>query len=198
MIPPYADINFSDGLEQSSHLWLLFEFHLHAEKPISAKVRPPRLGGNRKIGVFATRSSFRPSNIGLSVVKLENIYVSDGLTKIVVSGVDLVDGTPIIDIKPYLPYADHVIDAHNAMAPTRPGESMAVIFSPQAQATVTSIQHQVPEFEQVLKEVLQQDPRPAYKKQTEDTKVYAVTLYDFDVRWTVTAEVVTINEIIKR
>lgn len=105
---PYNNSDCVDGLDQVSHLWLTFIFHQHLGQPWKPKVRPPRLGGNAKLGVFATRTSFRPNYLGLSVVKLERIEIGNDSVVLHVSGVDLVDGTPIVDIKPYVPYADNI------------------------------------------------------------------------------------------
>lgn len=179
----FTDPRFFEGLDAHSHLWLIFEFHQHREREKSAMVRPPRLGGNTSMGVFATRSSFRPNNLGLSVVTLDTVECTDDGTVLHVSGMDLLDNTPIIDIKPYIPYADSIVSAHSHFAPGPPSNVKNVIFSAQTELQLEAIEQTIPEFEKVLCGVLEQDPRPAYKKNKVDTKHYAVSLYEFDITW---------------
>jgi tRNA-Thr(GGU) m(6)t(6)A37 methyltransferase TsaA len=126
---PYDDINAFRGLEQFSHLWLLFHFHKHADKNWSPLIRPPRLGGNEKIGVFASRSTFRPNGLGQSVVKLNEVSKDKGKVTITVSGVDLLDQTPIIDIKPYIPYSDSIPKAQAGYASEAPNKNYPTVFS---------------------------------------------------------------------
>ena len=129
---PYGDPQAFAGLQGFSHLHVIFMFHQIPEGPFRAQVRPPRLGGNQHVGVFATRSPFRPSRLGLSVVKLENLTVQHGLVCLQVSGADLVDGTPIIDVKPYIPFVDALPEAQGGFA-AAPPELKQVIFSAKAQ-----------------------------------------------------------------
>lgn len=178
LLPPFNDPLALEGLDQVSHVWLLFEFHAVGAQDHSLRVRPPRLGGNEKIGVFATRSTHRPNGIGLSVVKLDKI---EG-TKLYVSGVDLLDGTPIVDIKPYVPYVDAVASAYNRIAQTPPS-CVQVSFSLDAQQQAQ--QHSQRLKQDVLalvEQCLAQDPKPAYQK-PEPTRQYGVKLWDIDVRW---------------
>ncbi|MBQ4852084.1 tRNA (N6-threonylcarbamoyladenosine(37)-N6)-methyltransferase TrmO [Pseudoalteromonas sp. MMG013] len=175
---------FVRGIDEFSHLWLLFRFHETADKGYSALVRPPRLGGNEKKGVFATRATFRPNGIGMSAVKLESIEYKNGQLALRLSGIDLLDGTPIIDIKPYLPYSDAMTDASAGFADTRPETQMTVAFSEQADSYISQ-QQQYPELRAFITNVLKQDPRPAYKKQKQQTQFYGMTLYDFNIRWQV-------------
>ncbi len=177
----YAHPDFIRGIEQFSHLWLLFRFHQTADKEASALVRPPRLGGNQKIGVFATRSTFRPNHIGLSLVKLESVE-SNGL---IVSGMDLLDNTPILDIKPYLPYVDSEPLAQAGYAQSPPTADMPVTFSSPAQQQLRKFGQRYPKLEVFLTQVLAQDPRPAYQKSQSEERVYGVHLYDFNVTWRV-------------
>ena len=120
---------FVRGLDEFSHIWLLFRFHETADKGYSAMVRPPRLGGNERKGVFATRATFRPNAIGMSAVKLEGIEYKNGQLSLLLSGIDLLDGTPILDIKPYLPYSDAMTDATAGLSATRPETDTSVEFS---------------------------------------------------------------------
>lgn len=189
--PGFNDANMLRGIEEFSHLWLIFQFHHTRDQGWKPLVRPPRLGGNQKKGVLATRSTFRPNNLGLSVVKLEKVSTSP-LT-LSVSGIDLADGTPIIDIKPYLPYADIVEDAKGAYAPEKP-VTLNVTLSPTVGEQMTELCHKYPNFDLLLNQVLSQDPRPAYQRH-ESNRVYGVTLYDLNVRFVVNHDVCTVTEI---
>ncbi len=186
----YCDPNYIDGLDAYSHIWLLFEFHQHRNRKISAKVRPPRLGGNKSIGVLATRSSFRPNNIGMSVVELVAITKTGRDVSLTVRGTDLLDGTPIIDIKPYIPYSDAIPHARCDFAPRAPDANFPVSFSETAINTITEIESHISEFKTVIQQVLSQDPRPAYKKTEIDNKIYNTALYDYDICWQVLADTI--------
>ncbi|PCK32394.1 tRNA (N6-threonylcarbamoyladenosine(37)-N6)-methyltransferase TrmO [Pseudoalteromonas piscicida] len=185
---------FVRGIDEFTHIWLLFRFHETADKGYSALVRPPRLGGNERKGVFATRATFRPNGIGMSAVKLEGIEYKNGQLDLLLSGVDLLDGTPIIDIKPYLPYSDSLIDATAGFADTRPETQMTVSFSDQASAYIEK-QKNYPELKQFIINILKQDPRPAYKKKRASQQDYGMSLYDFNIRWSVDGEHNHVTEI---
>ena len=163
-----------------SHLWLSFIFHQAQPKEgeVRLRVRPPRLGGNKKIGVFATRATHRPNPLGLSVVKLDGI--KNG--RLQISGIDLLDGTPIIDIKPYVPYADIVPTAFNHIASDSP-ELSCVKFDPEV---LISVQKHTTRLEQPVKELIEQmlaqDPKPAYQK-PDPERVYGVKIWDLEVKW---------------
>ncbi|CAH9061737.1 tRNA (adenine(37)-N6)-methyltransferase [Pseudoalteromonas holothuriae] len=178
---------FVRGIDEFSHLWLLFRFHETADKGYSALVRPPRLGGNERKGVFATRATFRPNGIGMSAVKLEGVEYKNGQLALLLSGIDLLDGTPIVDIKPYLPYSDAMTDASAGFADTRPETHMTVSFSEQAEQFIAK-QTQYPQLRAFIANVLKQDPRPAYKKQKQQTQFYGMSLYNFNIRWQVDGE----------
>ncbi len=184
---PYDDINAFSGLESFSHLWLVFIFHknsvLKGENKWSPTVRPPRLGGNKRLGIFATRSPCRPNPIGLSLVEFHGIKQVNGKIFLRLSNIDLVEGTPIIDIKPYIPYADAKPDALAGFAQQQPAALMQVQFSGKAESKLDSIKQDYPTLRQLIVEVLQQDPRPAYKKNKADAKTYAVHLSDFNISW---------------
>lgn len=194
LLPAFNLKEAVEGLEQASHLWLTFIFHQHVNRQWKPKVRPPRLGGNKKLGVFATRTSFRPNNMGLSVVKLDRIeYVSKQKDKqkdqqiiLHVSGIDLLDGTPIVDIKPYVPYADIVLDASNTIAPAPPA-LLPVIFLETLLDSFDNLKvdkniKNTDGFKKLICEVLQQDPRPAYQE-IDSKRIYSMYLYDFDIKW---------------
>jgi tRNA-Thr(GGU) m(6)t(6)A37 methyltransferase TsaA len=180
----FNDPNYLRGIEQFSHLWLLFHFHQTADKGHSPLVRPPRLGGNQKIGVFATRSTFRPNGMGMSVVEFEAVSYQNKQLSLTVKGIDLLDGTPILDIKPYVPYADSIPLALGGMAQFSP-ELMAVIFTEQANGQLKKLEPRYPKLNSLIQEVLSQDPRPAYHQKSQPDKTYGMTLYDLNIQWQV-------------
>ncbi|MCG6215658.1 tRNA (N6-threonylcarbamoyladenosine(37)-N6)-methyltransferase TrmO [Vibrio furnissii] len=180
-------------IEQFSHLWLLFLFDQNLQAGWKPTVRPPRLGGNERIGVLASRSTFRPNGIGMSAVALRGVSKQGDQIYLDLGSVDLVNGTPIIDIKPYIPYADAIADAQGGYAEAEP-ELAQVTFSPAALEVLHRSPHGV-EQQAVIHEVLAQDPRPAYKKNKPDMKEYAVNLYDLNVKFTVNGNLVTVTAI---
>lgn len=193
---PYASETMIRGIEAFSHLWLVFVFHETADKGWSPMVRPPRLGGNTRKGVFATRATFRPNPLGLSVVKLDGVEIHNGAVTLLISGIDLLDGTPILDIKPYLPYSDALADARGGFADAAPETSMTVEFSAAAEQFCRQ-QSAYPKLQQLIEKVLKQDPRPPYKKQRESEQTYGMTLYNFNIKWTVNGEHNYVTEIIQ-
>lgn len=172
------------SIEQFSHLWVIFVFHETAKQGWKPLVRPPRLGGNKKIGVFATRSTFRPNPIGLSVVKLERIEVNAHSVKLHISGIDLLDQTPVLDIKPYLPYADAIAEASAGFASSSPEANKRVSFSAAAEQVLAKAPNTI-ELRELIEQVLAQDPRPAYKQGKDDDKTYGITLYHYNILWVV-------------
>ena len=180
LLPPYAVADAVQGLDTFSHIWITFVFHAVQQREWKPLVRPPRLGGNEKIGVFATRSTHRPNPIGLSVVALEKIETSDGV-RLHIRGGDLLDGTPILDIKPYLPYADSIADARAGFAPTPPGR-LAVRWHADV---LNSVEQVAAEFRAVIEDILAFDPRPAY--QNEPERIYGVHIGDYNVRFRIDA-----------
>ncbi|OEF24065.1 tRNA-Thr(GGU) m(6)t(6)A37 methyltransferase TsaA [Vibrio rumoiensis 1S-45] len=171
------------GIEQFSHVWLLFLFDQNLAAGWKPTVRPPRLGGNERIGVFASRSTFRPNGIGMSAVELKGITHEGSQTWLELGSVDLVNGTPIIDIKPYIPYSDSIADARGGFAESTP-EVLPVIFSTAAQMALQP-HPQRQHIQDVIEQVLGQDPRPAYKKNKADDKEYATHLFDLNVKFKV-------------
>lgn len=174
-------------IEQFSHLWLVFVFHGTQRQGWKPLVRPPRLGGNVKTGVLATRSTFRPNPIGMSVVKLDKVITQKQQTILHISGLDLLNGTPIIDIKPYVPYSDAIIDAKAGFAQQQPDNSLSVVFSDQAQADLSQFEQRDSELALLITQVLKQDPRPAYKQGKIDDKIYGMSLYDLNIQWQLTS-----------
>ncbi|HRD49333.1 MAG: tRNA (N6-threonylcarbamoyladenosine(37)-N6)-methyltransferase TrmO [Candidatus Competibacter sp.] len=183
LLPPYAQPEVVRGLEGFSHLWLLFVFHGVPIGHWQPTVRPPRLGGNRRLGVFATRSTFRPNPIGLSAVALERIEISKGRVALHLAGADVLDGTPVLDIKPYLPYADRIVDATGGFADAVPARLSAVEFNPTAAAFCAAGPHG--DLRELIAQILRQDPRPAYQQTDSAPRQYGMTLYDCEVRWEV-------------
>jgi len=207
MLAPYDTPAAFDGLDKFSHIWVSWQFHHNyryknnneTSTSFRAQVRPPRLGGNQKIGVFASRSMYRPSGLGLSVVKLEQIKIVQGCVLLIIKGADMIDGTPIIDIKPYVAYSDALIQTESGFAPTAP-ELLNVTMTDAANeqfmmlvsagepsdannndtsikdantgsnsATVASTIHRiqnqlVASDMSIIKELIAQDPRPAYRR----------------------------------
>ncbi|MCU7649539.1 tRNA (N6-threonylcarbamoyladenosine(37)-N6)-methyltransferase TrmO [Pseudomonas piscis] len=178
LVPPFDQGDAVQGLEQVSHVWLLFLFHQALEDKPRLKVRPPRLGGNKSMGVFATRATHRPNGIGQSVVKLDRVEAN----RLWISGIDLLDGTPILDIKPYVPYADSIAGASNEIASTAP-LLIPVQWQPQAleQAQLHALRLQEPLLE-LIEQCLAQDPRPAYQVPSPERE-YGAQFWDLDVRW---------------
>jgi len=179
LLPPFNNSHCVEGLNESSHVWLTFIFHQHINEKWKAKVRPPRLGGNQKRGVFATRSSFRPNSLGLSAVKLDSVVIEGDEVKLFFSGVDLLDGTPIVDIKPYIPYSDSIADANNTLASLSP-VICSVVFDSKAEAFCR--QYKDKELSRLIIDVLQQDPRPAYQD-IDPNRYYKMRLKEVDVEW---------------
>ena len=185
LLPPYNQADAVRGLENFSHLWVLFVFHQTMEGGWRPTVRPPRLGGNARMGVFATRSTFRPNPIGMSLVELKGICCQKERVVLELGSLDLVDGTPVVDIKPYLPFAEALPDASASYAQQAPLAEMAVCFTPETEAQLLTLEKRYPRLKMFITEVLAQDPRPAYRKEEEAGKTYAVWLLDFNVRWRV-------------
>ena len=171
--PAYRRAEAVRGIEDFSHLWLITQFHLVAEEPASLTVRPPRLGGNEKRGVFATRSPFRPNRLTLSVVKLDRVELEGDLApRLFVSGVDLVDGTPVFDIKPYIRYADSIPDAHSGFAGEAPLR-MPVRWDCESRVPV--------EVRAIIDQSLALQPQPAYHDDSE--RQYATEIAGWRVKW---------------
>ncbi|MBC3410057.1 tRNA (N6-threonylcarbamoyladenosine(37)-N6)-methyltransferase TrmO [Pseudomonas sp. SWRI107] len=178
LLPPFNQGDAVAGLEQVSHVWLLFLFHEALEDKPRLKVRPPRLGGNKSMGVFATRATHRPNGIGQSVVRLEGVEPG----RLLLSGIDLLDGTPVLDIKPYVPYADSVATATNLMADAAPAPIVVLWHEhavPQAHAHAQRLGEPLVEL---IEQCLAQDPRPAYQLPPPE-RVYGVKFWDVQVRW---------------
>ena len=179
------------GMEGFSHLWLIWEFSENKDAGWSPTVRPPRLGGNKRMGVFATRSPFRPNPIGLSCVKIERIDLEcKNAPVIYVTGADILNGTPIYDIKPYLAYTDSVPDASGGFAEEFTDFKIDVICDEKYLAVI-------PEDKRPgLMQILSQDPRPAY--QQDDSRIYGFLYGDYEIKFTVKDNILTVTNITKQ
>ena len=185
-LPEYSNPDAFRELEGFSHLWIIFEFSACTDKGWSATVRPPRLGGNKKVGVFASRSPFRPNPIGLSSVKLEKInYTPSGVT-LTVSGIDLLDGTPVLDVKPYLPSADCHQNATGGYAMQFTDYKLKVEFDKNFLDLIPT------DKQSALLECLADDPRPSYQ---DDGREYGLTFAHFNVKFTVNNGVLTVTSV---
>lgn len=229
MIAPFDTPAAFVGLEEFSHLWLSWQFHHNNDlkdkdgkasnsQSFRAQVRPPRLGGNQKIGVFASRSMYRPSQLGLSVVKLERLQVIEGRVILIISGADMIDGTPIIDIKPYVAYSDSIEHAQSGFAADAPvlldvsmtneaqtqfltlinSENMAASLS--SEAVISKLQQQLAaEDKDLIQALIAQDPRPAYRRKERHT-IFTMRYKSVDVsfcqRELGQLQIVAINEVL--
>lgn len=173
------------GLEEISHLWLIFEFTEAKYKEGTMTVRPPRLGGNKRVGVFASRSPFRPNSLGLSCVKIEKIENGE----ITVSGVDILDGTPIYDIKPYIPYCDAVFDAQGSFAEENKEHHLEIDVSEELLNLIPE------EKRQALIECLSDDPRPSYQ---DDDREYIMLFSGYDIHFKINENILTVTSIEKK
>lgn len=186
--PAYRNPDAVRGLEDFSHIWLIWQFSGAIRQDWSPTVRPPRLGGNTRLGVFATRSPFRPNPIGLSCVKLEGIETDPSLGPVlVVKGADLMDGTPIYDIKPYLPYADCKPEAAGGFTAAVPRRELTVLFD-------GAFKNRMPaDMAEALEGVLRQDPRPSYQNDPE--RIYGFVFGGFEVKFRVSDTVLTVVDL---
>ena len=187
LLPPYNVEEALRGIEEFSHLWIVFAFHESITETFQPTVRPPRLGGNTRIGVFATRAPFRPNPIGLSAVELKNVSG----TTLELAGGDFLDGTPVLDIKPYIPYADAIPDAQGAFAHAAPEAPNTVSFSPEAEDVFQGLEkHQ----QRLIQDMLRYNPRPAYQADDPD-RIFGTRLFDLDVKWLYNSDQVTVISI---
>ena len=216
--PEFRNADALRGLEGFSHLWLLWIFSENVRDTWKPTVRPPRLGGNTRLGVFATRSSFRPNPLAMSCVKIEKINLTgEGAPSITVSGADLMDGTPIVDIKPYLPYADSVPEATGGFAEAVRFKKLEVEFAAEAQAVLDGTgfapENLAPELldgtelapdaagvkfpaekKAALVELLSEDPRPAYQRSAD--RIYGIRFAGFEIKFQVQGDHLTVVAIL--
>ena len=197
LLPPYNQAEAVRGLEQFSHLWLIFQFDQIPQGKWHPTVRPPRLGGNQRVGVFASRSTHRPNPIGLSKVELRHVECKNSKVLLHLGAVDLVDGTPILDIKPYLAYADSEPNAISGFAQSEPKPLLRVEFTAEAESAVKKHSKNRPHLQRFIIEVIQQDPRPAYQQGKTTDRLYGILLYDLNVKWRIKAGRVDVAEIVQ-
>jgi len=183
LFKPYGSDAAVRGLEAFSHIWVIFLFHECDGKSWRDTVRPPRLGGNRRMGVFATRSGFRPNALGMSAVRLEKISMSPPPVRLLISGADLLDKTPVLDIKPYVPYSDCLSGARGGFASEPPPESMSVVFSKEAEAVCRDRTADIPLLRDLIVQMIQGDPRPAYYGRRPKKNSFGTRIYDLEVKW---------------
>ncbi len=188
--PEYRDEAAVRGIEGFSHLWLIWQFSQSVREKWSPTVRPPRLGGNKRVGVFATRSPFRPNPLGLSCVKLEGVQISKNKGAVLtVSGADMMNGTPIYDIKPYLPYADCIGMATGGFTDEVEKPLLDVEFP-------VLLLSEIPvEKRETLKKLLANDPRPSY--QNDPLRVYGFSFSDFEIKFKVSGDKLTVVDVAK-
>jgi len=197
LIPPYNNPDAVRGLDDFSHIWLTFQFHQNTNQTWRPLIRPPRLGGNKKVGVFASRSPFRPNNLGLSLVALHAVHTENNATTLIIDCPDILDGTPILDIKPYIAYSDAALNARCSFANASPAAKMKVKFSQDSQRALEPIENQYEHsLKSLIEETLAYDPRPAYK-QKDDSREYGICLYDLNIIWRVAGDVIEVIEIQK-
>jgi tRNA (adenine37-N6)-methyltransferase len=193
LVAPFNTKEMVRGLAGFSHLWLHFVFHKSMQRGWKQMVRPPRLGGNRKVGVFASRSPQRPNFLGMSVVSLTSVLVDDGQVCLDLSGVDLLNGTPVIDIKPYLPYADCIGDACGGYA-KEPPVILQVHFADCCFEFCHLYQEKTGrDLLNLLNQLLALDPRPAYQREKE--REYGMPLWDVNIIFSIAGQCVKVNKL---
>ena len=186
--PEFRNPDALRGIEEFSHLWIIWQFSEAVRQGWSPTVRPPRLGGNTRMGVFATRSPFRPNNLGLSSVRLLGVeHTAEYGTVLHVGGADLMDGTPIFDIKPYIPYGDCHPEATGGFT-DRAGEFLLKVEFPEEQLSKLPADKQ-----EAAKAVLSHDPRPSYQRKPD--RIYGLTFAGYDIRFQVKEDVLTVVEV---
>ena len=194
LFEPYNRREYVEGLEGFSHIWLQYALHAAVMDPRKSKVRPPRLDGNRRVGIFSTRSNFRPNPIGLSVVELEGIDDHGRGVRLRLKGIDILDQTPVLDIKPYLPYADSRPTAVAGFAQGRPQAALQVRFGGKVRSALQRMPHaDRRQLARLLVQMLRLDPRPAYASRTGRKQVYGMHLLDWNVRWRVDGALVVVT-----
>ena len=186
-LPEYSRPEAFRELEGFTHIWVIWEFSEAKREEWSPTVRPPRLGGNKRVGVFATRSPFRPNSLGLSCVRLEKISFENNRAVLRVSGIDMMNGTPVFDIKPYIPVADCITDASEGYTAETRTHSLTVIIPEEIKALIPH------DKLKSVEGILRNDPRPSYIDDPE--RIYGVEFSGFDIRFTVQNDVLTVREL---
>jgi len=186
------------GIEGFSHLWLVTFFHADKGAEAALTVRPPRLGGNARLGVFATRAPYRPNPVGLSLVRLLRVErLDNGTVCIHVAGADVLDGTPVLDVKPYLPYVEALPAARGGFAPEDSGGRLRVVWTEQGRTACAAWSVRYPDLAALVEALLARDPRPAYRVDEGGGRVYGMRVYELDVRWRVRGDAVEVLEVLE-
>jgi tRNA-Thr(GGU) m(6)t(6)A37 methyltransferase TsaA len=193
MRPGYDDPVMLHGLDQFSHIWVTFLFHANIEQGWKKKVKPPRLGGKKQVGVFASRSPHRPNFLGLSVLKLDAVTTQKPV-RLLVSGIDLLDKTPVVDIKPYIAYTDAIPNASSGFAQEAPKPVQQVVFANKVLALLAQ-QPNGQEDKQLIIDILGQDPRPAYKTTRLTERNFGMLLGNYEVQWQVDGNLTRVVEL---
>lgn len=196
LLPEFATDACLEGITDFSHFWLIFAFHATAEQGWQPQVRPPRLGGNQFTGIFSTRTMFRPNPIGLSVVELVGIEKGNQGNELILRGADLLHGTPVLDIKPYVPYVDSIPDARAGFASAAPA-LLKIEWTDHASQQAQQLKISA-NLKALVDEVLAQDPRPAYRAGQFDGREYGIWLENINVRFRVEADNVQIVEVLEK
>ncbi len=194
ILPPYDREEAFAELSGYSHIWILSVFHLAVREHWQPTVRPPRLGGNERVGVFASRAPYRPNPIGMSLCALHDITRKQGHLTLTISGCDLVDGTPVLDIKPYLPYSDYIAGARAGFTDAVPRELLKVTWSAQAQQHLSQFSRLYPDLQELVQALIAQDPRPAYQRDAQMHE-YGMRLYDVNIRFVVSGSAATVQSL---
>tara|TARA_R110001592_G_scaffold123325_1_gene331125 strand:- start:1549 stop:2271 length:723 start_codon:yes stop_codon:yes gene_type:complete len=194
---PFCSLDSVKGLDEFSDIWIIFGFHKNNNDIWRPLVRPPRLGGNKKIGVFASRSPFRPNGLGLSRIELREVLIKNNKASLRIACPDVVDGTPVYDIKPYIHYADSNTDAICGFAQDAPNADITVAFNPEALLEITTLeQTNYQDLREIIIEVLKQDPSPAYKDKHSLNR-YGFRLFDLNIVWTQSENLITVEQVHK-
>jgi len=195
LLPEFSHPDIIRGLEIYSHIWVIFVFHESHRQSPKTTVRPPRLNGEEKLGVFATRSNFRINPIGQSVVKLEKIETLEGHICLHLSGIDFLDQTPVLDIKPYIPYTDAIPQAEAGFATTIPDKSFDVLFDEHAAIQVQQASDELGQnVREFITDLLAYDPRPIQQKGEKSKQRYQTRLFDYNLVWSQGDSHVTVTE----